>query len=474
MSAAKGMTGKGLDDLNVGDSATSVRTLTANDLVFYSHASGDLNPLHLPELDGDGDGAPEALAPPAWLAGLISALIGSHLPGPGSRELSWRSEVGAPVRLGEAVTASVEVSDKSEAHVTLSARVEGPAGPALTAVVEVAPADRPQRFDDVALPDLLVRRHPHFERLLAACDGIEPAVTAIVCPHTDEALLGALLAADRDLITPILVGETAKIDAAAAEAGRALSGLQIVDAPDPKSAAAMACQLVANGEAASVMKGHLHTDTLLRAVLDRSHGLRGDRRLSHVFVMDVPGEDHLMFVTDAAVNIAPDLIAKADIVQNAIDLARALGVSLPRAGVLSAVETVNPALPSTLDAAALSKMAERGQITGGLVDGPLAMDNAVDLEAARVKGLTGAVAGRAEILITPNLEAGNMLAKELTFVARAEAAGVVLGARAPVIVTSRADSEFSRLVSCAVAALHAEWIRTGRPAPGVADSAPAT
>lgn len=471
MTASAGMTGQGMDDLKVGDSAEMIRTLTANDLVFYSHASGDLNPLHLPELDGDGDGSPEALAPPAWLAGLISALIGSKLPGPGARELSWRSQVGSPVRLGESVKARVEIVAKSDASVMLNGLVEGPRGPALTAEIEVAPADRPQRFDDVALPDLLVRRHPHFERLLAACGGIEPIVTAVVCPHTDEALLGALMAADRGLITPVLVGERLKIEAAAQEAERDLAGFKVIEAADAKSAAAAACRLVAEGQAASVMKGHLHTDTLLRAVLDRSHGLRGDRRLSHVFVMDVPGEDHLMFVTDAAVNIAPDLMAKADIVQNAIDLARALGVSLPKAGILSAVETVNPALPSTLDAAALSKMAERGQITGGLVDGPLAMDNAVDLEAARVKGLKGAVAGRAEILVAPNLESGNMLAKELTFVARAEAAGLVLGARAPVIVTSRADSEFSRLVSCAVAALHAEWMRTGRPAPGLSEGA---
>ncbi len=465
------MTGKGLAELSVGDSARTQRTVTVNDLVFYSHASGDLNPLHLPELDGDGDGAPEALAPPAWLSGLISALIGSQLPGPGSRELSWTSEVGAPVRLGETVTVSLTLIAKGEASVTFKGEVHGPAGLALTATIEVAPADIPQRFDAYDLPDLLVRRHPHFDRLLAACEGIEPAITTVVCPHTDDALLGALMAADRQLITPILVGERAKIEAAAQEAERDLSGFEIIEAPDAKSAASTACRLVAEGRACSVMKGHLHTDTLLKAVLDRAHGLRGDRRLSHVFVMDVPGVEHLMFVTDAAVNIAPDLMAKADITQNAIDLARALGVSLPKAGVLSAVETVNPALPSTLDAAALSKMAERGQITGGLVDGPLAMDNAVDLEAARVKGLKGQVAGRAEILIAPNLEAGNMLAKELTFVARAESAGLVLGARAPVIVTSRADSEFSRLMSCAAAALHAEYMRTGRPAAGLIEGA---
>jgi phosphate butyryltransferase len=202
------------------------------------------------------------------------------------------------------------------------------------------------------------------------------------------------------------------------------------------------------------MKGHLHTDQLLRAVLDKAAGLRTGRRLSHVFVMDVPGLAHLLLVTDAAINIAPDLRAKMDIVQNAIDLALSLGIEVPKVGVLSAVETVNPDLPSSIDAALLSKMAERGQITGGLVDGPLAMDNAVDLAAARTKGLSSAVAGRADILVVPNLDAGNMLAKQLTYLSHAEAAGVVLGARVPIILNSRADDDMARLASCAVAALH--------------------
>ena len=466
-----GLTGRGLEDLAIGERAERTRTITANDLVFYSHAADDLNPLHLPEIDGDGDGSPEAIAPISFLCGLVSGLIGSVLPGPGSRELAFTAEAGAPVALGDTVRISVEVATKDAGRLTLDGRVDGPAGTALTARVTVAPPERPHAFEPYALPDLLVRRHPHFERLLAACDAIAPAITMVVCPYTEDALSGALAAAKRGLITPVLVGERSKIEAAAREAGEDISGVEILEAPDALSAATAACRRVAEGGADSVMKGHLHTDTLLRAVLDRTYGLRSERRLSHVFVMDVPGEPHLMLVTDAAVNIAPDLAAKADIVQNAIDLARALGITTPKAGILSAVETVNPALASTIDAAALAKMADRGQITGGLVDGPLAMDNAVDLNAARIKGLKGEVAGRAEILVAPNLEAGNMLAKQLTFVARAESAGVVLGARAPVILTSRADSEFSRLMSCAVAALHAQWMKTGAPAPGLSADA---
>lgn len=461
------MKGLGLDEIEIGARAEDKRTVTANDLVFYSHASGDLNPLHLPELDGDGDGSPEAIAPTAYLAGLVSALIGSKLPGPGSRETRWLVELGEPVRLGETVTTTIEIAGKQDDAVVIDASVDGPAGRALTARVEAKPPERPSDFETYALPDLLVRRHAKFERLLAACDGIDAARVAVVCPYSEDSLEGAFAAAERKLIEPILVGERDKIETAARDHGRTIDTLRIVEAGDAREAAEAACGLVRSGEADSVMKGHLHSDTLLRAVLDRTSGLRGDGRLSHVFIMDVPGVDQLLFVTDAAVNISPDLQAKAGIVQNAINVARAMGVAEPKAGVLSAVETVNPALPSTLDAAALAKMSERGQIKGGVVDGPLAMDNAVDLEAARIKGLKGEVAGRADILVAPNLEAGNMLAKELTFVARAEAAGLVVGARAPVILTSRADSEFSRLVSCAAAALYTTWLQTGEIAPGL-------
>jgi predicted methyltransferase MtxX (methanogen marker protein 4) len=251
------------------------------------------------------------------------------------------------------------------------------------------------------------------------------------------------------------VGSTQKIRAAAEEAGADISGIEIIDIPDHRAAALRSVALVHEGRAKVVMKGHLHTDQLLHAILKKEGGLRTNRRLSHVFVMDVPGLDHLLFVTDAAINIAPDLECKVSIVQNAIDLAISLGIETPKVGILSAVETVTPSIPSTIDAAVLSKMADRGQITGGLVDGPLAMDNAVDLGAARTKGLTGLVAGRAEILVAPNMEAGNMIAKELTFLAHAEAGGVVMGAQVPVILTSRADDDQARLASCAVAALNA-------------------
>ncbi|MFW6299444.1 MAG: bifunctional enoyl-CoA hydratase/phosphate acetyltransferase [Oceanicaulis sp.] len=467
MTDAKPTSARGYDAIKIGEAAELTRTVTANDLVFYSHASGDLNPLHLPELDGDGDGVAEAFAPTAWLAGLLSALVGNKLPGPGSRATDFSGQAGEPLRLGETARARIEVTGKTDGRLYLKGEVSGPSGPALTAELTVLPPGRPRDFDAYDLPALMVRRHPHFDRLLRACDGVEPARTAVVFPHSEDALGGALQAAKRGLITPILIGRPADIKAAARTLDADLSSCEIVEAHNGEDAAAKACGKVADGEADSVMKGHLHTDAFLRAVLNRSHGLRGRRRISHAFVLDVPGRDGLLFVTDAAVNIAPDLAAKADIVQNAIDLACSLGIEQPRAAVLSAVETVNAALPSTLDAAALSKMADRRQIARGLVDGPLAMDNAVDRQAAKLKKLTGEVAGRADILVAPDLEAGNMLAKELTYLARAETAGIVLGAKAPVILTSRADGAFSRLVSCAVAALHAAWLKAGEPAAGL-------
>jgi phosphate butyryltransferase len=279
--------------------------------------------------------------------------------------------------------------------------------------------------------------------------------TAVVAPEEEHALAGAVMAARQSLIAPILVGAPARIAKAAKAARCDVDGYEIIEAADPDAAAARAVALVHEGRCEALMKGHLHTDALLHHVVKKDGGLRGSRRLSHVFVMDVPGLDHLLLISDAAINIAPHLEEKVDITQNAIDLALALGIDTPKVGVLSAVETVNPHIPSTLDAAILAKMAERGQIRGGLVDGPLAMDNAVDMGAARTKGITSLVAGRADILIVPNLEAGNMLAKELSFIAHAEAAGIVLGASVPIILTSRSDGEKARLASCAVAALAA-------------------
>ena len=263
-----------------------------------------------------------------------------------------------------------------------------------------------------------------------------------------------MLAAQHTLIEPIVIGHPDRIAEAAAEEGVDISPFRLIEARDHRLAAKIAVKMVLEKQAAAVMKGHLHTDILLSEVLQRDGGLRrGGRRLSHVFVMDVPGLEHLLMVTDAAINIAPDLQTKTDICQNPINLALSLGIEQPKVGVLSAIETVNPAIPSTLDAAILSKMADRGQITGGLVDGPLAMDNAIDLGAAATKGISSLVAGRADILVSPNMEAGNMLAKELTFLAQAQAGGIVMGAKCPIILTSRSDDEKSRLASCAIAAL---------------------
>jgi phosphate acetyltransferase len=293
-----------------------------------------------------------------------------------------------------------------------------------------------------------------YEHLLERCQGIDPIPTAVAHPCEETALSGAIEAAEPGLITPILVGPSARIAAVAKSAKLDLAGIEIVDVEHSHDAAARAVQMVREGKAELLMKGSLHSDELLAAVVSRE-GLRTGRRISHVFVMDVPTYHKVLIVTDAAINIAPNLVDKVDICQNAIDLAIALGLEAPKVAILAAVETVNPNMPATIDAAALCKMAERGQIKGGILDGPLAFDNAISAEAAKIKGIDSRVAGDPDILVVPNLEAGNMLAKQLTFLANADSAGIVLGARVPVILTSRADSVRSRIASCAVAVLAA-------------------
>ena len=294
-----------------------------------------------------------------------------------------------------------------------------------------------------------------YERLIAHGTGVPAAPCAVVHPCDAPSLGGAIAAAQAGLILPLLVGPAARIRRAATEAGIDLGDARIIDTPHSHASAAEAVARVRAGEATALMKGSLHTDELLEAVVDHAAGIRTERRISHVFVMDVPTYPKPLLITDAAVNIAPTLMEKVDIVVNAIGLAHALGIALPKVAILSAVETVSAKIPSTIDAAALCKMAERGQITGGLLDGPLAFDNAISREAAATKGIVSAVAGDADILLVPDLEAGNMLAKELTFLAGAEAAGLVLGARVPIILTSRADSVRTRLASAAVAAIYA-------------------
>lgn len=298
-----------------------------------------------------------------------------------------------------------------------------------------------------------------YERLIAAARAGEPARTMVAHPCDETSLRGALEAGEEGLIVPILVGPEGKIRAVAKERGLDLSGREIVDAPHSHAAAEKAVALIREGRGELLMKGSLHTDELMREVTASATGLRTERRISHVFVMDVPGHAETLFITDAAINIFPDLDAKRDIVQNAIDLWVGIGLGTPRVAILSAVETVTTKIPSTIEAAALCKMAERGQITGGVLDGPLAFDNAVDPGAAAIKGIVSPVAGHAQILVVPDLEAGNMLAKNLTFLSHADAAGIVLGARVPIVLTSRADSVRTRLASCAVASLYAAALR---------------
>ncbi|HEX7772014.1 MAG TPA: phosphate acetyltransferase [Pyrinomonadaceae bacterium] len=292
-----------------------------------------------------------------------------------------------------------------------------------------------------------------YERLLARCEGLAPIPTAVAHPCEASALSGAVEAATRGLIVPLLVGPAAKIRETAVMSQIDLGNLKIVDVPHSHAAATKAVELVKEGKAEILMKGSLHTDELMSAIVSREGGLRTGRRISHVFIMDVPTYHKVLVITDAAINIAPTLEDKADILQNAIDLCIALGLEKPKVAILAAVETVTTKMPATIDAAALCKMAERGQVKGAILDGPLAFDNAISAQAAETKGIKSVVAGDPDILLAPDLEAGNILAKQLSFLANADSAGMVLGAKVPVILTSRADSVRSKVASCAVAKL---------------------
>lgn len=304
-----------------------------------------------------------------------------------------------------------------------------------------------------------------YERLVASAKQVPPVTTVVVHPCDESSLRGAIEASEAGIIVPILVGPAAKISTVAKQHQIRIAESQIVDAPHSEAAAARGVELIHESKGELLMKGSLHTDELMRAVTSSKNGLRTARRISHVFIMDVPTYPETLFITDAAINIFPDLEAKRDIVQNVIDLFTQVGLGTPRVAILSAVETVSPKIPSTIEAAALCKMSERGQITGGILDGPLAFDNAIDPEAARIKGIKSSVAGRAQILVVPDLEAGNMLAKNLTFLAKADAAGIVLGARVPIILTSRADSVRARMASCAAAVLYADARRRAAAMP---------
>ncbi|MEO7478924.1 MAG: bifunctional enoyl-CoA hydratase/phosphate acetyltransferase [Lysobacteraceae bacterium] len=443
-------------EIVVGDSASISRTVSQEDIDLFAFITGDVNPAHVDQTYASTDLFHKIIAHGMLGAGLVSSVLGTRLPGPGTIYLAQDLRFLHPVGIGDTITATVTVTEKQSEKqiVVLDCKCTNQSGQEViagTARVR-APTEKVRR-PRIELPEVRLSRHQRFHALLAATAGLEPLATAVAHPCDANALGAAIEAARAGLITPILVGPGEKIRKVAEAAAIDISGFRLVDVPHSHAAATEAVALVQRGEAALLMKGSLHTDELLHAVLAPDSGMRTGRRLSHVYLMDVPAYPRPLLLTDAAVNIAPTLEQKRDIVQNAIDLAHVMGIAMPRVALLSAVETINPKLRSTLDAAALCKMADRGQITGGLVDGPLAFDNALSPAAAAEKGIVSTVAGLADILVVPDLEAGNMLAKQLIYLAGADAAGVVLGARVPIILTSRADAERTRMASCAVAVL---------------------
>ncbi len=448
------------DEIAVGDSAQMTRTLGHADIELFAVMSGDVNPAHLDEAFATESRFHKVIAHGMWGGALISAVLGVQLPGPGTVYLAQDLKFRRPVGVGDTITVTVTAAEKDDdkkaiAFECLAQNQNGEDVITGRALV-MAPLEKVRR-PRVALPEVrLFDPGARFADLIERCAAAPALPTAVVHPCDPLSLGGALEAADDGLIAPILVGPEHKIRAAAEEAGRSLDGVELVATEHSHAAADRAVALVREGRARALMKGSLHTDEFLGAVVASGSGLRTERRLSHVYALDVAQYPRVLLITDAAVNIAPDLMDKADIIQNAIDMALAMGIDTPKVAVLSAVETVTPKIASTVEAGALCKMADRGQIKGGLVDGPLAFDNAVSPAAAKTKGIVSAVAGQADILLAPDLETGNMLAKQLIHLAGAQAAGVVLGARAPIMLTSRSDSVLARKASCALASLFVE------------------
>ncbi|WP_043288667.1 bifunctional enoyl-CoA hydratase/phosphate acetyltransferase [Paraburkholderia oxyphila] len=447
-------------ELSVGDSASLVRTLTHRDIELLSDMAGDAAPLSLDHAESRSGQFRTIVPHGTWAGAMLSAILGTRLPGPGTACVDQSLHFGKPIELGDMITFSVRVTDKDDLmhRITLQCQAVNQRGEdVITGVAPVlAPTEKILRSAE-ALPEFeLIENGRRYERLIAMTRGLEPLRTAIVHPVDSASLVGAIEAARANLIVPVLVGPEVRIHTVADCAQVDLTPYEIVPTEHSEAAAVQAVAMARAGKVQALMKGALHTDELMHAVVDTEQGLRTARRISHVFSIDAPAYPRPLFITDAAINVSPTLDDKRGIIQNAIDLAHVLGVAEPRVAILSAVETVTGKLRSTLDAAALCKMADCGQIKGGILDGPLAFDNALSEEAAKTKGIKSPVAGRADILVVPDLEAGNMLAKQLEYLAGAEIAGIVLGARVPIILTSRADKTVSRLASCAIALLLAQ------------------
>ncbi len=447
------------DELAIGDTASLTRSVGRDDIDLFAAVSGDVNPAHLDSTFAATGVFGHVVAHGMWTAALISAVLGTKLPGPGTIYLGQDLRFVKPVALGDTITATVAVREKKPGKniVIIDTQCLNQHGETVLsgAATVIAPTQRVE-WPRTPLPTVSLRRHDLYEAFVQEARHGDPLRVAVVHPCSENALRAAAELHREGFVEPLLVGPEQRIRQIADEAGIDIDGLVIDAVPHSHAAAARAVELAATLKVASLMKGSLHTDELLAAVLATGSGLRTERRISHVYAMDVPAYSKPLIVTDAAINIQPTLLQKRDIVQNAIDFLHALGVEEPLVAVLAAVETVNEKMPATLDAAALTVMAARGQIIGGRVDGPLAFDNAIDVEAARSKEIASPVAGQADILVVPDLEAGNILAKQLLYFADADAAGLVLGARVPIILTSRADSLRTRIASAALARLVAD------------------
>ena len=454
------------DEIKVGQSARSVRTLTQADINAFAAVSGDTNPAHLDPAYADATLFHGIIAHGMWGGALISALLGTVFPGPGTIYLEQALHFSQPVRLGDTLTVTVTVAARSDANKSLELDclvVNQKGDRVLYGLARVlAPTQKVQRPRYDAPNIQVFDPQARLRSLLAQGGGLPAVRCGVVHPCDADSLRGALEAAKADLIVPLLIGPEARLREIAERSGIDLTGIEIEPVPHSHAAASRAAEMAAAGQIEALMKGSLHTDELIRAVLALT-ALRTARRMSHIFRFEVPTYHKPLLITDAALNIRPTLDEKADIVRNAIQFAQIMGLALPKVAILSAVETVTSSMASTLDAAALCKMADRGQISGGLLDGPLAFDNAISKHAAQIKNIQSDVAGDADILVVPDLESGNMLAKQLEYLAGATASGLVLGARIPIALTSRADGVAARVASALLAKLVANYNRRVQP-----------
>lgn len=452
---------KTFDEIKIGDKAELTRELKTQDIELFAVMSGDVNPAHVDHEYAKTDIFHKVIAHGMWGGSLISAVLGTQLPGPGTIYLNQSLTFRRPVGLGDKVLVRVIVKEKYEdkRQLLLECECINQEGELIIKgeAKVIAPTEKVRR-PRVVLPEVHLHEHgAHYQKLLETTKNISPIRVAVVHPCDEVSLMGAIEAQQQGVIEPILIGPKDKISFVANQIGCSLVGIKLIDAPHSHAAAIIAVDEARKKNIDAIMKGKLHTEELMEAVVHKTKGLRTERRMSQIFALDVPTYHKPLFITDAAINIAPDINTKRNIVQNSIALLQALGKSKPKVALLSAGEAINSKMASTIDAAGLCKMAERGQITGGILDGPLAFDTAISKAAASAKGLVSEVAGDADILVAPDLEAGNMIAKQLIYLAGAESASIVLGASVPIILTGREDSTLSRLASCVLALRYVDF-----------------